>query len=57
MGLFQGTQERVQNSRGKRAIRVRATEALLCMLHVKRKYNIKEHNVKCERSQGLFHLR
>ena len=27
--LFQGTQERVQNSRGKRAISVRATEVLL----------------------------
>ena len=29
MGLFQGTQERVRNSRGKRAISVRATEVLL----------------------------
>ena len=27
--LFQGTQERVRNSRGKRAISVRATEVLL----------------------------
>ena len=27
--MFQGTQERVQNSRGKRAIGVRATEVLL----------------------------
>ena len=27
--FFKGTKERVQNSRGKRAIRVRATEALL----------------------------
>ena len=26
----QGTQERVRNSRGKRAISVRATEVLLC---------------------------
>ena len=29
MGFFQGTQEQVQNSRGKRAISVRATEVLL----------------------------
>ena len=29
MGLFQGTQERVRNIRGKRAISVRATEDLL----------------------------
>ena len=29
MRFFQGTQERVRNSRGKRAISVRATEALL----------------------------
>ena len=28
-GFFQGTQERVRNSRGKRAISVRATEVLL----------------------------
>ena len=30
--FFQGTQERVRNSRGKRAISVRATEVLLYML-------------------------
>ena len=30
-GFFQGTQERVLNSRGKRAISVRATEVLLYM--------------------------
>ena len=29
MGFFPGTQERVRNSRGKRAISVRATEVLL----------------------------
>ena len=29
--LFLGTQERVRNSRGKRAISVRATEVLLCI--------------------------
>ena len=29
MGFFQGTQERVRNRRGKRAIGVRATEGLL----------------------------
>ena len=29
MGFFQGTQERVRNSRGKRAISVRAIEVLL----------------------------
>ena len=29
--LYQGTQERVQNSRGKRAFSVRATEVLLYM--------------------------
>ena len=29
MGFFQRTQERVRNSHGKRAIRVRATEVLL----------------------------
>ena len=31
MGFFQGTQESVQNSHGKRAINVRATEVLLYM--------------------------
>ena len=30
--LFQGTKERVRNSRGKRAISVRATEVLLYMV-------------------------
>ena len=29
IGFFQGTQEQVRNSSGKRAIRVRATEVLL----------------------------
>ena len=29
VGFFQGTQERVRNSRGRRAISVRATEVLL----------------------------
>ena len=29
MGFFEGTQERVRNSHGKRAISVRATEGLL----------------------------
>ena len=29
MVIFQGTQERVRNSRGKRAVSVRATEGLL----------------------------
>ena len=29
MGFFQGAQERVRNSRGKRAISVRATESQL----------------------------
>ena len=32
MGFFQGTQERVQNSRGRRAISVRATEVLLYIM-------------------------
>ena len=32
--LFQGTQERVRNSRGKRAISVRATEVLLYKVKV-----------------------
>ena len=31
MGFFQGTQDRVRNSRGKRAISVRAIEVLLYM--------------------------
>ena len=31
MGFFQGTQERVRNSHGKRAISVRAIEVLLYM--------------------------
>ena len=31
MGFFQGTQERVRDSRGKRAISVRAIEVLLCI--------------------------
>ena len=34
MGFFHGTQERVRNSRGKRAIRVRATEGLMRRLIV-----------------------
>ena len=34
-GIFSlGTQERVRDSRGKRAIRVRATEVLLYILHM-----------------------
>ena len=33
MGFFQGTQERVRNSRGKQAISVRATEVLLYIFH------------------------
>ena len=32
MGFFQGTQARVQNSHGKRAISVRATEVLLYLV-------------------------
>ena len=32
MGVFQGTQERVRNSRGKRAISVRTIEILLYLL-------------------------
>ena len=32
MGFFQKTQERVRNSRGKRAISVRATEILLYII-------------------------
>ena len=32
LGFFPGTKERVRNSRGKRAIRVRATEVLLYIL-------------------------
>ena len=32
LDLFQGTQERVRNSRGKRAISARATEVLLYVL-------------------------
>ena len=38
MGFFLGTQERVQNSRGKRAISVRATEVLLYFSHTEPKY-------------------
>ena len=34
MGFFQGTQERVRNSCGKRAISVRATEGILYMQFV-----------------------
>ena len=34
MGFFQGTQERVRKSRGKRAISVRAIEVLLYLIHV-----------------------
>ena len=33
IGFFQGTQERVRNSHGKRAISVRATEVLLYKLN------------------------
>ena len=35
LGFFQGTQERVRNSRGKRANSVRATEGLLYRFHMK----------------------
>ena len=35
MGFFQGTQERVRNSRGKRAISVRAIEVLLYIVFLK----------------------
>ena len=34
MGFFQGTQERVGHSRGKRAISVRATEGLLYLISI-----------------------
>ena len=34
MGFFQGTRERVRNSRGKRAISVRATVGLLYVVSV-----------------------
>ena len=34
MDFFQGTQERVRNSQGKRAIRVRATEVLLYFIDI-----------------------
>ena len=34
MGFFQGTQEQVRNSRGKRAINVRAIEVLLYFVMV-----------------------
>ena len=34
MGFFQGTQERVRNSRGKRAISVRAIEVLLYIVFI-----------------------
>ena len=44
MGFFLGTQERVRNSRGKRAISVRATEVLLYpplnLLNTYRKTNV-----------------
>ena len=39
MGFFQGTQERVRNSRGKRAISVPATEVLLS--------NVNQPTYKC----------
>ena len=39
MGFFPGTQERVRNSRGKRAISVRATEVLLYILFVENNSN------------------
>ena len=34
MGFFLGTQEQVRNSRGKRAIRVQATEVLLYYFYI-----------------------
>ena len=34
MGFFPGTQERIRNSRGKRVIRVRATDGLLAHILV-----------------------
>ena len=34
LGFFQGTPERVRNSRGKRAISVRAIEVLLYLEHI-----------------------
>ena len=41
MGFFQGTEERVRNSRGRRAISVRATEVLLYK-HRTHKLNIQQ---------------
>ena len=38
-GFFLGTQERVRNSRGKRAISVRATEVLLYIVIMNKKFN------------------
>ena len=38
MGFFLGTQERVRNNRGKRAISVRATEVLYCSYTIVRLY-------------------
>ena len=44
--FFQGTLERVRNSRGKRAISARATEVLLYFVHVHTVYSIFEKKKK-----------
>ena len=46
-GFFLGTQERVRNSHGKRAVSVRATEVLLYWEAVQRRLNVCNVNEKC----------
>ena len=51
--LFQGTQERVRNSRGKRAISVRATEVLLYIYLVKMVQQLKTHLQRMKKLKQL----
>ena len=45
MGFFQGTQERVRNSRGKGAICVRVTEVILFCCHMDRAMKVSYENI------------
>ena len=53
MGFFLGTQERVRNSRGKRAISVRATEVLL--YHLKETKRTEDNLMKRILTELCFH--
>ena len=47
MGFFHGNEERVRNSRGKRAINVRATEGLLYLIEEKQFISSSKGSLSC----------